>query len=66
MIPVVFDWPGIAILIGKGYQPTLSYSPRGIADLWGSQIGPTGAPTGAMDELIGGTRAEILRALESR
>ena len=61
MIPAVFDWPGIAILAGKGYQPTLSYSPRGIADLWGSQPGPTGA----MDELIGGTRAEILRTLEA-
>ena len=61
MIPAVFDWPGIAILAGKGYQPTLSYSPRGIADLWGSKPGPTGA----MDELIGGTRAEILRTLEA-
>lgn len=61
LIPGVFDWPGVAVLFGHGYQPTLSYSPRGIANLWDSA-----APeqTGAMDELIGGTRADILRSLE--
>jgi DNA-binding transcriptional ArsR family regulator len=60
LIPAVFDWPGIAILL-EAEQPTLSYSPRGIATLWED------APperTGAMDELIGGTRADILRVLE--
>jgi DNA-binding transcriptional ArsR family regulator len=61
LIPVVFDWPGVATLFGEGWQTTLSYSPRGIADLW--EPGPA-QPTGAMDELIGGTRAAILRALD--
>jgi DNA-binding transcriptional ArsR family regulator len=61
MIPAVFDWPGIAVLFGRGYQPTLSYSPRGIANLWEPASAHEG---GAMDELIGGTRADILRALE--
>lgn len=60
MIPAVFDWPGISVLIGRGYQPTLSYSPRGIANLW-EPASPAG---GVMDELIGDTRAEILRVLE--
>ena len=60
LIPVVFDWPGVAVLIETD-QPVLSYSPRGIATLWDD------APperTGAMDELIGGTRADLLRVLE--
>lgn len=61
LIPVVFDWPGIASLFGPGWQTTLSYSPRGIADLW--EPAPP-SRTGAMDELIGGTRADILRVLE--
>ncbi len=61
LIPAVFDWPGIAILIGEGLQPTLSYSPRGIAELWDA---PEDAPGDrAMDDLIGGTRADILRVL---
>ena len=60
LIPAVFDWPGIALMV-ETEQPTLSYSPRGIATLW-----EDAAPerTGAMDDLIGGTRADILRVLE--
>jgi len=61
LIPVVFDWPGVAALWGRGWQATLSYSPRGIADLWEPQAP---ARTGAMDELIGGTRADLLRVLD--
>jgi DNA-binding transcriptional ArsR family regulator len=61
LIPAVFDWPGIAILIGEGLQPTLSYSPRGIAELWDAPEDATGDR--AMDDLIGGTRADILRVL---
>jgi len=60
LIPVVFDWPGVATLFGRGWQPTLSYSPRGIADLWE----PPAPRTGVMDDLIGGTRADILRVLD--
>jgi DNA-binding transcriptional ArsR family regulator len=60
LIPAVFDWPGVAIMIETDH-PALSYSPRGIATLWDD------APPerhGAMDELIGGTRADILRVLD--
>ena len=60
LIPGVFDWPGIAILL-EAEQPTLSYSPRGIATLWEDDPPER---TGAMDDLIGGTRADILRVLE--
>ena len=60
LIPGVFDWPGIAILL-EAEQPTLSYSPRGIATLWENDPPER---TGAMDDLIGGTRADILRVLE--
>ncbi len=60
MIPTVFDWPGIALLVDSD-RPALSYSPRGIATLW--EDNPP-ERSGAMDELIGGTRADILRVLE--
>jgi DNA-binding transcriptional ArsR family regulator len=60
LIPAVFDWPGVAVLI-EGEQPVLSYSPRGIATLWDDSPPQR---TGAMDELIGGTRADLLRVLE--
>ncbi len=61
LIPAVFDWPGIAILLGEDLQPTVSYSPRGIAELWDEPEDARG--DGAMDDLIGGTRADILRVL---
>ena len=61
LIPAVFDWPGIAILMGHDLQPTISYSPRGIAELWDEPEDAKG--DGAMDDLIGGTRADILRVL---
>jgi DNA-binding transcriptional ArsR family regulator len=61
LIPAVFDWPGIAMMMGEGLQPTLSYSPRGIAELWDEPEDVRG--DGAMDDLIGGTRADILRVL---
>ena len=60
LIPAVFDWPGIALLLGDDLQPALSYSPRGIAELWDE---PEDARGGAMDDLIGGTRADLLRVL---
>jgi DNA-binding transcriptional ArsR family regulator len=61
LIPAVFDWPGIALLMGDDLQPTLSYSPRGIAEIWDEPDDVRG--DGAMDDLIGGTRADILRVL---
>jgi DNA-binding transcriptional ArsR family regulator len=61
LIPAVFDWPGIAVLVDEGLQPTLSYSPRGIAEIWDEPEDVRG--DGAMDDLIGGTRADILRVL---
>jgi DNA-binding transcriptional ArsR family regulator len=60
LIPAVFDWPGVAVIHDEAYRFTLSYSPRGIANIWEAEV-PT---TGAMDDLIGGTRADILRVLE--
>ena len=61
LIPAVFDWPGIAVLVGDDLQPTLSYSPRGIAQLWDQPDDARG--DGAMDDLIGCTRADIMRVL---
>jgi DNA-binding transcriptional ArsR family regulator len=61
LIPAVFAWPDCVMMIDQPWQPTLSYSPRGVANLWEPEM--PDAP-GAMDELIGGTRAEIMRTLE--
>jgi DNA-binding transcriptional ArsR family regulator len=61
LIPAVFAWPDCVMMIDQPWQPTLSYSPRGVANLWEPEMQDA---RGAMDELIGGTRAEIMRTLE--
>jgi DNA-binding transcriptional ArsR family regulator len=62
LVPAVFAWPGTAVLEDRSLSPSLAYSPRGIATLWEPE--PPRA-RGAMDDLIGGTRADILRALDA-
>ena len=51
---------GVAVIHDEAYRFTLSYSPRGIANIWEAEP----PRSGAMDVLIGGTRADILRILE--
>jgi DNA-binding transcriptional ArsR family regulator len=62
LVPSVFAWPGTAVLEDQTLSPSLAYSPRGIATLWEPE--PPRA-RGAIDDLIGGTRADILRALDA-
>jgi DNA-binding transcriptional ArsR family regulator len=61
LIPSVFVWPGILCQIEEPWQPTICYAPRGVGNLWEPQAPGS---RGAIDELIGDTRAEILRTLE--
>jgi DNA-binding transcriptional ArsR family regulator len=48
------------VIHDEAYRFTLSYSPRGIGNIWEAEP----PKSGAMDALIGGTRADILRILE--
>lgn len=61
LVPLAFATPRVFVVIEEPYQPTLCYPPRGIATLWES--GSEG-DAGALDALLGGRRASILRALE--
>jgi DNA-binding transcriptional ArsR family regulator len=61
LIPVAFSCPKCSVITDPPYQPTLTYTPRAIATLWDTDRAPT---EGVLDELVGETRAAILRALE--
>jgi DNA-binding transcriptional ArsR family regulator len=61
LVPVAFSCPKCTVITDPPWQPTLTYTPRGIATLWERDRIPT---DDALDELVGGTRAAILRALE--
>lgn len=61
LVPVAFACPKCAVITDPPWQPTLTYTPRAIATLWEVDR-PSGE--GVLDELVGETRAAILRSLE--
>jgi DNA-binding HxlR family transcriptional regulator len=61
LIPVAFSCPKCSVISDPPWQPTLVYTPRAIATLWDTERTPSSA---VLDELVGETRAAILRSLE--
>jgi DNA-binding HxlR family transcriptional regulator len=59
--PVAFSCPKCSVVSDRPWQPTLVYTPRAIATLWDTERAPA---DGVLDELVGETRAAILRALD--
>ncbi|MEV0381275.1 DUF5937 family protein [Nonomuraea sp. NPDC050643] len=62
LAPSVFVWPGLLYRTGSPGQPVITYPVRAIATLW--ERGTTPA-AGALDAVIGRSRAVILRELEA-
>jgi len=61
LVPCVFAWPRVEVLVQPGYRPTLAYGPRGVANLWSSA---SPAPNGtAIEAALGSGRASILKGL---
>ena len=61
LVPCVFAWGGVALLVQPGYRPTLAYGPRGVANLWSSS---SPAPNGtALESAVGTGRASVLKGL---
>ena len=60
LMPSVFIWPGVVLMLDLPWQPTLIYPARGIAALWQA---PAAQPPAALGRLLGRTRAKLLLAL---
>jgi DNA-binding transcriptional ArsR family regulator len=61
LVPCVFAWPRVEVLVQPGYRPTLAYGPRGVAKLWTSSTPP---PNGtALEAALGAGRASVLKGL---
>jgi DNA-binding transcriptional ArsR family regulator len=60
LMPSVFIWPGVVLVLDLPWQPTLIYPARGIAGLWQA---PAAQPPAALGRLLGRTRAKLLVAL---
>lgn len=61
LIPLAMAHPKLLVVTDPPWQPTIAYPPRGVATLWEAD-GATDAE--ALGELVGETRAAILRVLE--
>jgi DNA-binding transcriptional ArsR family regulator len=62
LVPSAFVWERPANVIDPPWQPTLVYPARGIATLWAE---PDERDDGALDALLGATRARVLRACDA-
>lgn len=60
LIPLAFAWPDLYVTTDPPWQPTLAYSPRGVAGLWSSAPPAT---TKAFQMLLGPSRARLLKRL---
>jgi len=61
LVPCVFAWPRIMMLVQPDYRPTLAYGPRGVANLWSSS---SSVPNGtALEAALGAGRASVLKHL---
>ena len=61
LVPCVFAWPRVEVLVRPDYRPTLAYGPRGVTNLWSSA---SPAPNGtAIEAALGSGRASILKGL---
>lgn len=60
LLPSVFAWPHVIAITDPPMQPTVVYPARGVGTLW--PPAPARDP-GALGELLGGSRAALLRAL---
>jgi DNA-binding transcriptional ArsR family regulator len=61
LVPCVFAWPRVEVLVQPGYRPTLAYGPRGVTNLWSSSsLAPKGT---ALEAALGAGRASVLKRL---
>jgi len=62
LVPCVFVWPKVDVLVQPGYQPTLAYPPRGAANLW-TASSPRESSGTALGAALGVSRASVLKCL---
>ena len=61
LVPCVFAWPRVEVLVQPGYRPTVAYGPRGVANLWTCTSAP---PHGtALEAALSTGRASVLKGL---
>jgi DNA-binding transcriptional ArsR family regulator len=63
LVPCVFAWPRVEVLVQPGYRPALAYGPRGVANLWTSSSHTSNGT--ALEAALSTGRASVLKGLLS-
>jgi uncharacterized protein DUF5937 len=61
LVPSIFSWPDVFLTVRPPWQPTITYTSRGVADLWSDTNHPT--PEG-LKRLIGVSCARVMARLQ--
>jgi DNA-binding transcriptional ArsR family regulator len=61
LVPCVFAWPRVEVLVQPSYRPTIAYGPRGVANLWATSSPPSNGT--ALGAALGDSRASVLKSL---
>jgi DNA-binding transcriptional ArsR family regulator len=61
LMPSAFVWPKLSMILDAPWQPTLAYTPRGVANLWTNEPPSAGR---SLELLLGKGRAEVLLSLD--
>lgn len=62
LVPSAFAWPRVFSITVPGFQPTMRYPPRGVAELW---VTRSVSPSKALAGVFGTTRAKLLAELDN-
>lgn len=60
LVPSAFTWPRVFSITTPGWQPTMRYPPRGVAELW---VDRKVTPSKALVGVFGASRARLLAEL---
>jgi len=61
LVPSAFTWPRVFSISSPGWQPTVRYPARGVAELW---VDRTVTPSAALVGVLGVSRARLLAELD--
>jgi len=62
LVPSIFSWPDVFLTVRPPWQPTIAYTSRGVAEIWGDS--PRATSSGA-HRLLGHTCARLIPMLKS-
>ena len=62
LVPSIFSWPDVFLTVRPPWRPTLTYTSRGVADLWSNTSQPT---TRAAHPLLGRTCTKLIMVLKT-